>query len=118
MSGARYTGGCHCGAVRFEVNLEVKEGMACNCSICSRVGWLLAFVPDTEFRLLQGDAALADYQFGKKNLHHPFCATCGIHTFSRGPAPDGKVWCGINLRCLDDVPIDQLTIKQFDGKRL
>ena len=118
MSGARYTGGCHCGAVRYRVSLKLDGAVVCNCSICSKTGSMLAFAPAAQFELLSGQDALADYQFGKKNLHHPFCATCGIHTFSRGPAPDGKVWCGINLRCLDDVPIDQLTIKQFDGKRL
>src|SRR5262249_43928156 len=69
-----YEGSCHCGAVRYEVTMAPPEkAFACNCSICSRAGWLLAFVPEETFRLVSGESALEDYQFGKKHIHHYFC---------------------------------------------
>lgn len=118
MSESKYTGGCHCGRVRYEVTLEPKEAMACNCSLCGRVGWLLAFTKADNFKLLSGEDALTDYQFNKKHLHHVFCSTCGVRSFSRGPAPDGSVWVGVNLRCLDGFDATTLPVKHVDGKRL
>lgn len=118
MSEKTYTGGCHCGRVRFEVALDINEATACNCSLCSRVGWLLAFTPEPNFKLLSGADALTDYQFNKMHLHHMFCKNCGVRSFSRGPSPDGKIWCAINLRCLDDFDAESLPIKRFDGKNL
>lgn len=34
----RYTGSCHCGNIRFEVDGELGSALACNCSICARKG--------------------------------------------------------------------------------
>ncbi len=118
MSQTKYVGGCHCGKVRFEVTLEVKEAFACNCSICSRVGWLLAFAPSDQFKLLAGEDALTDYQFGKKNSHHTFCTNCGIRAFSRGKGKGDTDWCAINLRCLDDFDTSAVPVKHVDGKSL
>lgn len=73
-----YSGSCHCGKVRFEVTTEISRASACNCSICSRTGWLMASVPPAQFNLLAGADAQTDYQFGKKTMHHLFCSTCGI----------------------------------------
>lgn len=111
-----YTGGCHCGAVRFEATLEIKELLSCNCSICSRAGTLLAFLPLKDFTLLSGEEALRDYQFGKKHLHHPFCQTCGIRSFSSGAGSDGAEMRAINVRCLDDVDLSTIPVRHYDGK--
>ncbi len=111
-----YTGGCHCGKVRYEVNLALDKVMACNCSICSRRGWLLAFVPADQFKLLSGEDALTDYQFGRKSIHHLFCGTCGIPSFSKGARPDGTPVRAINVRCLEGVDADTLPRTFFDGK--
>ena len=68
----KYTGGCHCGKVRFEVDMDLKEVISCNCSMCAKRGSLLAFVPEENFTLLSGEDALTDYQFNKKVIHHLF----------------------------------------------
>ena len=111
-----YTGSCHCQAVRFSAQIELKDVMSCNCSICSRAGWLLSFIPATSFKLESGKDQLTDYQFGKKDLHHPFCKHCGMHTFSHGVGPDGVETYAINARCLEDIDLKPLTITEFDGK--
>jgi hypothetical protein len=113
-----YTGGCHCGKVRYEVTAAIDKAYACNCSICSKTGGLLAFAPADQLKLLSGEDALTDYQFNKKNIHHLFCSTCGIRSFAHGAGPDGKKMCMISLRCLDDFDYDALPVTHFDGKSL
>jgi len=110
------TGGCHCGAVRYEVTMSLEQTISCNCSICTKAGYLLAFVPANQFKLLSGEDALRDYQFNKKIAHHVFCSTCGIHSFSQGMSPDGKEMRAINLRCLDDIDIETLKPHKIDGR--
>ena len=69
-----YRGSCHCGNVKYEVELDLSGPvLACNCSMCSRTGSLMAFVPENQFRLLAGDQSLSDYQFNTKKIHHLFC---------------------------------------------
>jgi len=114
----KYTGSCHCQKVKFEVELTIKEVLACNCSICQRKGTLLAFAPASQFKLLSGEGALTDYQFGKKSLHHYFCSTCGVTSFASGKMPDGTPTRAINVRCLDGVDISTIKIKNFDGRSL
>jgi hypothetical protein len=114
-----YTGSCHCGAVRYEVTMAPPEkAVACNCSMCSRMGWLLAFVPEESFRLLAGQENLSDYQFAKKHIHHVFCRTCGVRSFSRGAGKDGKTMFAVNLRCVAGVEPTSLTVHPFDGAAL
>jgi len=116
----KYTGGCHCGNVRYEIDADLSSGvMSCNCSICSKRGYLLAFVAPEQFKLVAGEEALSDYQFNTKAIHHLFCKNCGVGSFCRGAGPDGKIMCGINVRCLDEgVDVSALPVKQVDGKRL
>ncbi len=112
-----YSGGCHCGAVRYEVDIEnLTEVMECNCSICSKRGWLLTFVPTTAFRLIQGDNMLTDYQFNKKMIHHLFCKVCGTASFGRGSDGDGNEMIAINTRCLDTLDLQTLKVMHYDGK--
>jgi hypothetical protein len=111
-----YSGGCHCGKVRYRANLDLsKELVTCNCSMCKRMGSILAFAPASEFTLESGEDVLTDYQFNKKSIHHVFCSTCGIRSFARGKMPDGKPMCAINVRCLDGVDPNSLKTKQHDG---
>ena len=111
-----HQGGCHCGAVRYRVDIDLtKPVTACNCSICGRTGTLLSFVPNGSFTLEKGEESLTDYQFGKKNIHHLFCKVCGVRSFARGQGPNGPM-VAINTRCLDDVEPEQLQIRRFDGK--
>jgi hypothetical protein len=112
----KYTGGCHCGAVRFEAEVDLAHVISCNCSHCSKKGVLLTFKPEAEFILLTSEENLTDYQFNKKIIHHLFCKTCGVQSFGRGKNKDGAPTVAINVRCLDDVDLETLTVTPFDGK--
>lgn len=94
------------------------KAFACNCSICARAAWLLAFVPAAQFKLTAGEDQLRDYQFGKKSIHHVFCTTCGIRSFSRGDSKDGKPTVAVNLRCLKGFDPAGLPVETFDGASL
>ena len=110
-----YSGACHCGKVRFEVTAEITRASACNCSICSRIGWLMVSVPAAQFKLQSGADAQTDYQFGKKTMHHLFCSSCGVHAFGKYSA-DGQEKFIVNLRCLDGIDVEALEVAKFDGK--
>jgi len=111
-----YQGSCHCGKVRYEVTTDLASVIACNCSMCSRAGTLLTFVPAEQFKLLSGEDNLTNYKFNKHVIHHVFCSTCGIKSFARGVGQGGKEMRAINVRCLDGVDLDSLAIKKVDGK--
>lgn len=108
-----YAGGCHCGKVRFRVRIRTPEAIACNCSICAKKGMINLIAPSEDFELLQGEEALATYQFNTKVAEHRFCATCGIHPFSRPRSHPGSY--DVNARCLD-AGFEFLNIKVFDGQ--
>ncbi len=114
----KYTGGCHCGAVRYEADLALDQVISCNCSICRKRGWLLAFTSPDSFRLASGEEVLRDYLFNHEVIHHLFCSNCGVASFARGRRPDGAEMIAVNARCLDDVDLDSLTVKKVDGARL
>jgi len=113
----RYQGGCHCGKVRYEATTDLARVIECNCSHCSRKGFLLSFVTPDAFTLLAGDGELTEYQFNKHVIHHVFCKTCGIKSFAYGKGQTGEM-VAINLRCLDDIDIFKTVAEatQFDGK--
>ena len=110
-----HKGSCHCGAVTYEVEGELDGPIACNCSMCGRAGTILVFVPATSFRLVQGEGALTDYQFGKKHIHHLFCATCGIKPYAWGIGEDGSRTYAVNLRCIEGVDPAALEVQAYDG---
>jgi hypothetical protein len=112
----RHTGSCHCGRVAFEVEGEIDSVLACNCSICSRRGSLLWFVPRAQLRLTTPAENLGTYTFNKHVIKHHFCATCGIHTFGEANAPDGTPMAAVNARCLENVELDGLKVQHFDGR--
>ena len=111
----RLSGGCHCGAVRFEIDApRTVTVLDCNCSICSKTGFLHLIVPQPDFHLLTDAAALTRYIFGTHTAQHLFCTTCGIKSFYRPRShPDG--W-SVNLRALDDVSALTVTIHPYDGR--
>jgi hypothetical protein len=111
-----YEGSCHCGAVRFKVTTDLARVISCNCSLCSRAGYLLTFVPIAQFELLSGTGAVTDYLFNKHHIHHEFCATCGVRSYARATAADGQEMRAINVRCLEGVDVDALTLTKVDGK--
>jgi centromere protein V len=110
-----HSGGCHCGAVRFEVlapaYLEVDE---CNCSICSRTGYLHLVVPKDRFRLSTDENELATYAFNTGIAKHLFCRRCGIKSFYVPRShPDG---ISVNARCIDSNTVVGMTILPFNGR--
>jgi hypothetical protein len=114
-----YSGGCQCGKVRYEVQLDIGEVIACNCSRCARLGSLLAFAPLGQFKLLSGEGDLTDYEFNKRMIRHKFCSTCGIQSFAIGRNPKtGAELAAINVRCLDDVDAGEFKVRQVDGRSL
>ena len=112
-----YTGGCHCQKVRYEVDIENLSGvMSCNCSICSKRGWLLTFVPTEAFRLIKGKDEVTIYHFNNNLIDHIFCKNCGTASYGTGKDDKGNEMVAINVRCLDDVDIDSLVVTKYDGK--
>ena len=109
-----YQGGCHCGAVRFEVEAsDVVEADRCNCSICRKSGYLHLIVPRSRFRLLAGEEMLNTYRFNTGVAQHMFCKACGIKPFYVPRSnPDG---IDINVNCLDPEPA-RVKITEFDGR--
>jgi len=114
----KYHGSCHCGKVAYDVDTEIAEAYSCNCSICSRRGSLLWFVPRANFTLLSGEGDLTNYTFNKHVIQHKFCKHCGIQSFALGKDPKGNEMAAINLRCLDGFEFDKLPVKHFDGRSL
>jgi hypothetical protein len=116
-----YKGSCHCGQVAFELEGDITPTthvMDCNCSMCSRKGGLLWFVPRRALRLLTAEENLSTYTFNKHAIKHRFCAKCGIHPFAEAQSPSGEAMVAINVRCLEGVDYAALPVKHFDGRAL
>ena len=111
----RITGGCHCGAVRFQAEVPVEvEILDCNCSICSATGFLHLIVPHGDFVLQSGEAALTSYRFGSGAADHLFCSICGIKSFYQ-PRSHPDCW-SVNLNALDARDGLRILIRPFDGR--
>ena len=110
-----HTGGCHCGRVRFEVDAPAHiEATDCNCSICSKSGFLHLFVSRDEFRLLQGGDSLTTYTFNTGVAKHLFCRHCGVKSYYIPRShPDGV---SVNVRCLDADTVAAVNVTAFDGQ--
>ena len=116
----RYAGSCHCGAVRFHVDLDLAQStFRCNCSICRRTRFWAAVAREGEFTLLAGEDDLTRYTFGGGKNHHFFCRHCGVRSFGIGnDTPIGKMY-GVNVGCLEGVSDEELSripITYIDGK--
>jgi hypothetical protein len=112
---AWHRGGCHCGAIHFEVQADVDiEALDCNCSICAKAGYLHLIVPRTAFRLQADESQLIRYRFGSGVGEHLFCRICGVKSFYIPRSnPDGV---DVNVRCLEPDGIRSLRITPFDGR--
>ena len=113
----KYQGSCHCGKISFEVEGELTGAMACNCSMCSRKGSLLWFVPREQLKL-RAENDLGTYTFNKHVIKHRFCQTCGIHPFGEGIDPKGNQTAAINIRCLEGIELEKVPVQHFDGRSL
>ena len=122
-----YTGSCHCGRVRFEVDAELDQVRACDCSICTKRGGLMHRVAESRIRLLTPLAELTLYQWGTRTAADYFCPVCGILPFRRPSArtpaeiargvPEFTGW-SVNVRCLDGVELGALPVRHVRGREL
>lgn len=115
MDTVTYRGGCHCGRVRFELDAPVRPAVLdCNCSMCSKTGYLHLIVQKPQFRLVAGGDVLTAYRFNTGTAQHLFCSVCGIKSFYVPRShPDGF---SVNARCVDGLALDQLAVTPFDGR--
>jgi hypothetical protein len=111
-----YHGGCQCGAVRFEVDVDLDKTITCNCSRCQRLGSVLSFTSRDRLNVLSGEGNLTEYLFNKHKIRHLFCKTCGIQCFSYAQSPDGTPGAAINANCLDGVEPRQLSSQHYNGR--
>lgn len=110
-----YKGSCHCGAVAYEVEApEEVEATECNCSICSKAGYLHLIVDKEKFRLLQGEDQLSTYTFDTHEAKHKFCKICGVKSFYIPRSHQDGI--SVNVHCLDQPGIKTMNITQFDGQ--
>lgn len=111
----KYKGSCHCGNLSFEAEGEFEQAMECNCSHCSRKGYLLWFLPREKLALLNPDADMATYTFNKHVIQHHFCPTCGCAPFGFGKDQEGKETAAVNVRCLEAVDLTTIKRVPVDG---
>ena len=114
MTARTMTGGCHCGAVRFRVTADLDRVTDCNCSICSKKGFLHLIVPPERFALISGKDDLTTYTFNTRTAKHTFCKHCGTHPFYVPRSDPDKI--DVNVRCLDDIDLAAISPKRFEGK--
>ena len=98
-----YTGGCHCGQVRFECTTDMAMVTACNCSICTKKGLHWTFLAPQRFQLRAGEDNLREYLFNKHAIRHQLCLDCGVDVFARGKKPDGTDVVALNVACIDGI---------------
>jgi hypothetical protein len=111
-----YKGGCHCGKVAFEVDGDIDQVLECNCSICSKRGYLLWFVPRASLHLSAPESELSAYTFNTHKIKHHFCPVCGVAPFGLGSDGKGNETAAMNVRCFQDVEPSSLKTVQFDGR--
>ena len=108
------TGGCHCGAVRFRITADLDRVTECNCSICTKKGFLHLIVPPERFELIRGEDDLTTYTFNTRAAKHTFCKLCGVHPFYVPRSDPDKI--DVNVRCLDDIDLAAISPIRFEGK--
>jgi len=113
-------GSCHCGAVRFEAEIDLAAGtIRCNCTLCTKQRSWVAIVPRAALRLFSGEAALSEYRCNTRTEQHFFCATCGVRPFGYGSSPRWGAYVAVGVACLDDVTAAEpaaVPVRLLDGR--
>jgi hypothetical protein len=112
----KYQGSCHCGKVKFEIEADIGQVLECNCSHCSRKGFLLSFIPRTNLKITGGEKSLKTYTFNKHVIKHQFCPDCGCAPFAFAKDKQGIDTAAINVRCLEGIELSELERMPFDGR--
>jgi hypothetical protein len=117
MSAKKHVGSCHCGAVRFEVDVDASAASRCNCTACTKTGVLSTLVKPDALRVLKGEGDLGTYEWGPKISKRFFCRHCGVHCFARGHlAQVGGDYASVNFNCLDVVELSAVEVTYWDGR--
>jgi hypothetical protein len=111
-----FTGGCHCGQVRFEATCDFAMVTACNCSICTKKGLHFVCLAPKSFQLRAGEENLREYLFNKHAIRHQLCIDCGVDVFARGKRPDGTEVVALNVSCIDGVDLSRIAMTPIDGR--
>lgn len=113
----KHAGSCHCGAVRFEVELDAGAGTQCNCSICTKLALLGSIVKPEALVLVSGRESLSEYSWASKTGIRFFCKHCGVHCFARGYLAElGGDYASVNLNSLDDIDPSNVQVVHWDGR--
>lgn len=114
-----YKGQCHCGKIAFEAEGEIDSVVQCNCSICTKRGALMWFIPREKLSVSTPETNMKTYMFNKRVIQHRFCPVCGCGPFGEGINPaTKKPMAAVNVRCLEDVDLSKFKVVQFDGRSL
>lgn len=113
-----YTGGCHCGMVRYECTTDLATVTACNCSICTKKGLHFTFIPPQSFQLRAGAESLKEYLFNKHAIRHQLCTECGVEVFAHGAKPDGTQLVALNVSTIDHIDLSTLKMMPMDGRNM
>ncbi len=114
----RYTGGCLCGAVRFEAELDLSKPLSrCNCTICTKLGATKAYTKPSAFRVTAGAEHLGEYRLDSSPNFRAFCKRCGVHGFGGGDVEElGGEFRSVNIHCLDDIDPADFKALHWDGR--
>ena len=112
---SRYNVSCHCGTIAYEVEGDLKQAIECNCTHCSRKGYLLWFVPRSQVTFRTDEDDMSEYQFNKHVIHHNFCPECGCAPLATGKDAKGKDTVSVNVRCIEGIDLAAVKRVPYDG---
>jgi hypothetical protein len=113
----KHAGSCHCGSVKFEIEVDATSGMRCNCTVCTKVGVLMGMAKPEGLRILAGERDLSFYEWGAKTAKRYFCKRCGVSCFSRGYLEQlGGDYVCVSFNALDDVDPSDVKMVHWDGR--
>ena len=116
MSETKHSGSCHCGAVRFEVQIDATHGSRCNCTVCTKLG-MIGAIAKPHHLTVTGEESCSTYQWGFKTATRYFCKHCGVSCFARGHLAElGGDYVSVNLNALDDIDPQTVDVVYWDGR--